>query len=376
MNSPPSACAPPSEGSATKRIRGGGAKRGAPRKGKPRTVLGQAKHASRRRRLKSGKPARHGRRGSSRTNAQAGPNWGKTKQRPRQTASRIAVRAARAQNCAADGRRMAGKKAQPTPSPLRLATEARAPFFALRKSQRAARGVRARPQFSRSRARRSQRNLYFCNAPRTRPTDRVGFPVRLPGARTNPTRDAARNGRSPLRERLEQPSRKTTPKPNGKQAGGEWRVKRIARKAAPQGNRREKPPANSGRRQNHFRISAVNPHTCRRPRAASRPTAAATCQALKSKRCRHTPLRRTAKSLRLDLTATAKTISKKAGEGRAKPAGIIKQFALDYAANDPGRSAQNNARLPNARESPSAIKPNKMKPREARAGARISRRER
>lgn len=197
-----------------------------------------------------------------------------------------------------------------------------------------------------------------------------------PGRRTNPTRDAARNGRSPRRERLEQPSRKTTPKPNGKQAGGEWRVKRIARKAAPQGNRREKPPANSGRRQNHFRINAVNPRTCRRPRAASRPTAAATCQALKSKRCRQTPLRRTAKSLRLDLTATAKTISKKVGEGRAKPAGIIKQFALDYAANDPGRSAQNNARLPNARESPSAIKPNEMKPREARAGARISRRER
>lgn len=42
-----------------------------------------------------------------------------------------------------------------------------------------------------------------------------------PGRRTNPTRDAARNGRSPRRERLEQPSRKTTPKPNGKQAGGE-----------------------------------------------------------------------------------------------------------------------------------------------------------
>lgn len=306
----------------------------------------------------------------------SGPKLGQNKT----TAARDGVKNRRSRGASAKLRRRRApdgreKSAANAVAPS-LGNRSRAPFFALRKSQRAARGVRARPQFSRSRARRSQRNLYFCNAPRTRPTDRVGFPVRLPGARTNPTRDAARNGRSPLRERLEQPSRKTTPKPNGKQAGGEWRVKRIARKAAPQGNRREKPPANSGRRQNHFRISAVNPHTCRRPRAASRPTAAATCQALKSKRCRHTPLRRTAKSLRLDLTATAKTISKKAGEGRAKPAGIIKQFALDYAANDPGRSAQNNARLPNARESPSAIKPNKMKPREARAGARISRRER
>ncbi len=377
MNSPPSACAPPSEGSATKRIRGGGAKRGAPRKGKPRTVLGQAKHASRRRRLKSGKPARHGRRGSSRTNAQAGPNWGKTKQRPRETASRIAVRAAQAQNCAADGRRMAGKKAQPTPSPLRLATEARAPFFALRKSQRAARGVRARPQFSRSRARRSQRNLYFCNAPRTRPTDRVGFPVRLPGGEQTPPatrretgvrRVASASSNRAARQHQNQMENKL----GGRMAGQAHRAQSGApRKSTEEATRKQRPapkPFPNQRRQ-----SADLPA---RPRAASRPTAAATFQAFKSKRCRQTPLRRTTKSLRLDLAATAKTISKKVGEGRAKPAGIIKQFALDYAANDPGRSAQNNARLPNARESPSAIKPNEMKSQKAFAGARMSRRER
>lgn len=246
MNSPPSACAPPSEGSATKRIRGGGAKRGAPRKGKPRTVLGQAKHASRRRRLKSGKPARHGRRGSSRTNAQAGPNWGKTKQRPRETASRIAVRAAQAQNCAADGRRMAGKKAQPTPSPLRLATEARAPFFASRKSQRAARGVRARPQFSRSRARRSQRNLYFCNAPRTRPTDRVGSrPAPGRSNKPHPRRGAKRAFAASRAPRATEPQDNTKTKwktSRGRMAGQAHRAQSGApRKSTGEATRKQRP---------------------------------------------------------------------------------------------------------------------------------------
>lgn len=335
----------------------GEAPNAAPPQSKTRTVLGQAKHASRRLRLKSGKPARLGRRPDraeqmpKRGQTGAKQNDGRARRRPQSPFARRKRKTA-----PPTGAGWSGKKAQPTPSPLRLATKARATFFALRKSRRATRGESPAPILAKPGAAIPTESLFLQRAADA--ANRPGWFSRQALGRSNkphPRRGAKRALAASRTPQATEPQDNTNWETSrGRTAGQAHR----AQSGAPQGNRREKPPANSGRRQNHFRINAVNPRTCL-------PTAAATFQAFKSKRCRQTPLRRTAKSLRLDLAATAETISKKVGEGRAKPAGIIKQFALDYAANDPGRSAQNNARLPNARESPSAIKPNEMKPRKA-----------
>lgn len=160
-----------------------------------------------------------------------------------------------------------GKKAQPTPSPLRLATEARAPFFALRKSRRATRGMRAPPILAKPGAAIPTESLFLQRA-----ADAANWPGRssrqAPGRsnKPHPRRGAKRAFAASRAPRATEPQDNTKTKwktSRGRMVGQAHR----AQSGAPQGNRREKPPANSGRRQNHFRISAVNPQTCRRARA-------------------------------------------------------------------------------------------------------------
>ena len=176
MNSPPSACARPIRGVGDETNPWGRRQTRRPPQKQTPNRLG-ARQAC----LKT--PAAQIRKTRAPRTARIEPNKclsGAKRRQDKTTAARNGVDNRRSRGASAKLRRRrtpdGTEKAQPTPSPSASGRQSESGFSAMRKSRRATRGVRAQPQFSRSRARRSQRDLFFCNAPRTRPTAGLIFP--------------------------------------------------------------------------------------------------------------------------------------------------------------------------------------------------------